>query len=426
MPTNLDIPISRAMTREVATLILAGGVGARLQPLTTTRCKPAISFAGRYRLIDIAISNAINSGFTEIYILSQFLASSLTRYLMETYHTHNKGINLEILVPEESCVQKVWYEGTADAVRKNLHRFHDHPAEYFIILSGDQLYSMDLQEMLDFAKEKDADLTIATIPVAEKEATRMGVMKIDPTFQIFDFVEKPQERSQLLEYAIAPDIAKKHNALDDLSFLGSMGIYIFKRKALFDLLEQGLQTDFGKHLLPQQIKRGKTYAYIFSGYWEDVGTISSYYNASLNLTKNHLCLDLYNEKRPIYTQSIALPSPRISNTHVLNSILCDGSIISAHSITHSMIGMKTFIEEGTIIKDSILIGWHPNSQYTPIHIGKHCSIEKAIIDEGAILGDHVTLTNQNNLTSFESSLISIREGIIVVKAGAEIPSHFTL
>ncbi len=414
------------MTKEVATLILAGGEGARLQPLTTTRCKPAISFAGRYRLIDIAMSNAINSGFTEIYVLSQFLASSLTHYLMETYSPHIHGLHLEILVPEQAGIQKIWYEGTADAVRKNLHRFRDHPAEYFIILSGDQLYSMDLKEMLDFAKQKDADLTIATIPVAEKEATRMGVMRIDPSFRIFDFAEKPSDRSTLIQYAIAPDIATKHNALDDLSFLGSMGIYIFKRKALFDLLQENPQSDFGKHLIPSQIEKGKTYAYIFSGYWEDVGTISSYYNASLNLTKNQLCLDLYNEKRPIYTQSILLPSPRISNTRVQNSILCEGSIINAESITHSMIGMKTFVEEGTVIKDSILMGWHPFSNYAPTHIGKHCSIEKAIIDEGAILGDHVTLTNTKNLTSFESDAISIRDGIIVVKAGAALPSHFTL
>ncbi|MBS0585804.1 MAG: NTP transferase domain-containing protein [Verrucomicrobia bacterium] len=415
------------MSKEVVTLILAGGEGVRLRPLTETRCKPAISFGGQYRIIDIAISNAINSGFNEIYVLSQFLAASLNDYLKKTYPSHRDApLHLEILSPEITPTKEPLYKGTADAVRKNLQAFASHPAEYFIILSGDQIYSMDLKEMLDFAKKTDADVTIATLPVGEEEAKRMGVMKIDSTFQVVDFFEKPATKEILLKYAIAPEIARKHKALHDLSFLGSMGIYIFKRKALLDLLEEDPREDFGKHLIPTQLKKGKTYAYIFSGYWEDIGTITSYYHATLKLTKNPASLNLYKNHPTVHIETDRLPKAHIGNTEIFDSIVCEGSIIAAKAITHSMIGRKTLIEEGTSIKDSIIMGSSPLSPYPPTHIGKNCMIEKAIIDEGAYIGDHVRLLNEKKERSFESKDLVIQDGIIVVKAGARLPSNFSI
>lgn len=411
--------------KNVATIVLAGGEGTRLKPLTQIRCKPAVTFGGRYRIIDVAISNAINSGFHDIYVLSQFLASTLNNYLLETFPTHSEGYaHVEVLSPEDSPHGNVWYKGTADAVRQNLAYLLKNPAEYFVILSGDQLYSMDLKDMLEFAIEKDAELTIATIPVNEQEATRMGVMKIDNQFEITDFFEKPQDQETIQKFAIAPEIAKKHDALDDLSFLGSMGIYIFKRQALIDLLTEDPREDFGKHLIPTQMNKGKTFAYIFDGYWEDIGTISSYYNANLSLVQNRLCLDLYNKERPIFTQNVTLPSSRITDTSVSESIICDGCVVKADEISRCMIGLNTEIGENTVLRDSILVGWFPHSNREPIHIGSNCRIEKAIIDEGTVIGNNVELVNKKNLESYDDPWLSVREGILVVKAGAQIPNNF--
>jgi glucose-1-phosphate adenylyltransferase len=412
---------------EVATIILAGGEGRRLQPLTQMRCKPAVNFAGRYRIIDIAISNAINARYKDIFILSQFLADSLNNYLINTYGDLKLlGANLKILSPKKTEEQNIWYQGTADAVRKNLKTLLKHPAEYFIILSGDQLYNMNLNEFLQFAKEKDADLTIATIPINQNEAKRMGVMKIHPSFEITDFFEKPQDPQTLLKFALAPEIAAKHNALSDLSFLGSMGIYIFKRKALIDLLYQDNRDDFGKHLIPTQLKKGKTFAYIFDGYWEDIGTIQSYYNANLKLTTNSCCLDFYNENRPIYSQSTSLPSARIEGENVSQAIICDGSIIQASEVTHSMVGMKTFIGKGTKLNDSVIIGWSPQSEHSPTRIGENCLIQGAILDEGCQIESGVHLVNSEKIQEFDSDMIAIRDGIIIVKAGAHIPTNYRL
>lgn len=410
---------------EAITIILAGGEGTRLQPLTSTRCKPAIIFGGRYRIIDITISNAIHSGFKDIFVISQFLATTLNNYLLETYPADAlQGGHLEVLSPEETPDRKVWYEGTADAVRKNLTHLLDYPAEYFIILSGDQIYSMDIAEMLDFAKKNQADLTIATLPVNEEEARRMGVMKIDSNFNIVDFFEKPQTQDILMQFAIAPHIAAKHKALRDLSFLGSMGIYIFKRQALIDLLSEDTREDFGKHLIPTQLKKGKTFAYIFDGYWEDIGTIHSYYNATLKLTENEECLDLYNEKRPILTQLFPLPSPRITCNKISQAIIGDGSIIQAKEISHSAIGLRTSISEGSEIVDTVIIGWSPHSMRAPIQIGKNCRIHKAILDEGVSIGDNVHLINEKNVQEYQDDNIVVRDGIIVVKADKSLPNNY--
>lgn len=409
----------------VATIILAGGEGTRLQPLTQIRCKPAVTFGGRYRIIDVAVSNAINSGFKDIYVISQFLASTLNNYLLETYPSKSDGhAHVEVLSPEDSPHGNVWYKGTADCVRQNLAHLLQNPAEYFVILSGDQLYSMDLADMLEFAIEKDADLTIATIPVGESEAKRMGVMHIDKEFEIIDFFEKPQDPEIIQKFAIAPDIAKKHDALDDLSFLGSMGIYIFKRQTLVDLMTEDLREDFGKHLIPTQMEKGKTFAYIFDGYWEDIGTIGSYYQANLGLVIGESCLNLYDDERPIFTQNVSLPSSRIKDTTVSQSIICDGCDVKADEISRSMIGLNSEIGENSVIRDSILVGWFPHSNREPIKIGSNCKIEKAIIDEGSVIGDNVELTNRRNLKSYDDPWLSVKDGIMIVKAGAHIPNNF--
>lgn len=407
-----------------AVIVLAGGEGTRLQPLTETRCKPAISFGGRYRIIDVPLSNALHGGFKDIFVISQFLATSLNNYILDTYTSDSPhGAHIELLSPEENSKEKVWYNGTADAVRKNLDRILGHEAEYFIILSGDQLYSMDLADMLNFARQKDADLTIATILASGEDAKRMGVMKIDSRFEIRDFFEKPKEAAILKSFAVDYKILGMQMPADPV-YLGSMGIYIFKRKALCDLLSEDPRDDFGKHLIPTQMQKGKTFAYIFDGYWEDIGTIASYYHANLHLTQDKECLDLYNENRPIISQSITLPSPRLINTLVTDAIICDGSVIKAKEITHSMIGLKTNIEEGCCISDSLLIGWSPHSTRKPIHIGKNCTIRKAILDEGVQLGDDVVLTNEQKHQEYQDKFVTVKDGIIIVKAGTSLPNNF--
>ena len=422
MPVWQHKPLS-----SVSAIILAGGEGNRLFPLTQFRCKPAVTFGGRYRIIDVAVSNAINSSITEVYIISQFLAPTLNNYIANTYISRSSHrAQIRILSPDATLGRKGLYEGTADAVRKNLKTILQSPSKYFVILSGDQLYTMDLSDMLSFAIKKNADLTIATIPVNREEAKRMGVMKVNPSLQITNFFEKPKSTEILEEFQNPAEIGSSNE------YLGSMGIYIFKKEALLELLKEDRREDFGKHLIPTQMGKGKTFAYIFNGYWEDIGTITSFYEANLRLTKNSTCLDLYNERYPIYTEHFHLPSPRLISTKVSDSIICDGSIIEASNITNSMIGIRSHIKKGTKIIDSIIMG---NQRYSPLQeetkfsaspfsIGENCHIEKTIIDEHCLIGNNVTLSNPDKIKNYDAKEYFIRDGIIIIPAGTHLPDNF--
>jgi glucose-1-phosphate adenylyltransferase len=328
------------------------------------------------------------------------------------------------------------YEGTADAIRKNLASFKKCNSNYFLILSGDQLYNMDLFSMITFSKKKNADLTIAALPVRESEAKRMGLLKIDNTGDVLDFYEKPTDPKVLKQYRLEDNFLESRNipVNKEHHYLGSMGIYVFKREALFHLLENYPEADFGKHLIPAQISRGKTAAFYYNGYWEDIGTISSYYTATLALTNNHLGLDLYNEALPIFSNSVYLPCARITNTKVEHSILSQGSIIEAKEISHSMLGLRSIVKKGTVIKHSIIIG---NQFYSPPNslkdalpesftIGEDCHIERAILDEHVKIGNRVQLVNKNKLQHYDGPGIFIRDGIIVVSSGTVLPDDFVL
>lgn len=436
-----DIKQSSKRAEKVASIILAGGQGTRLYPLTMTRCKPAVTFGGRYRLIDIPISNSLNSKIRNIYVISQFFATSLNEHIKNTFNLDKyQGSQINMLSPEETTEKKSWYKGTADAVRQNLENLLKTPIEYFLILSGDQLYSMDLEKMVAFAKEKDADLTIATLPVPRRDAPRLGLLKIDEDSFVTDFIEKPQDPKILQKYALHKDFIH-HLGLDQTHsesslYLASMGIYIFKRSALEKLLTQFEGEDFGKHLIPAQIENiGKTAAFVYNGYWEDIGTIKSFYDANLALTQEKLGFDLYNEDNPIYAETLNLPCPRITDTHITQSIVCQGSVIRAKSITHSMIGVRSFIKEGTIVEDSIIMGnqiyldpMKPVTLKPPTYqIGKNCHIKKTIIDEHVSIGDNVSLTNPTNLQEFDGDDgVYIRDGIIVVTSGTSLPDGFAI
>lgn len=426
-----------SLADDVATIILAGGQGTRLYPLTKQRCKPAVHFGGRYRLIDIPISNSLNSGIKQIYIISQFFSSSLNNHIKDTFQFDSiQGASMTFLYPEETASGMCIYEGTADAIRKNLDVFKKCSSDYFLILSGDQLYNMDLFAMIAFAKKKNADLTIAALPVRENEAKRMGLLKIDQTYDILDFFEKPSDPKILKHYRLDESFleSKKIPHRKEDFYLGSMGIYVFKRNVLFNLLENHSEEDFGKHLIPAQIAKGKTAAFYYNGYWEDIGTIASYYEATLALTRNHLGLDLYNESLPIFSNNVYLPCARITDTKVENSILSQGSIIEAKEISHSMLGLRSVVKKGTIIKNSIIVG---NQFYSPpdslqgalpdqFSIGENCHIEKAILDEHVKIGNNVQLINKNKLQSYDGPGIFIRDGIIIVSSGTTLPDGFIL
>lgn len=419
-----------------ATIILGGGQGTRLFPLTEMRCKPAISFGGKYRLIDIPMSNSINAGCLNIFIISQFLSSSLHRHILKTYRLGNFSSGfIELLAAEEKKHAKGWYQGTADAVRQNLDYFLEIPVDYFFILSGDQIYNMNLQKMMHFAKTTNADLVIASIPVKEKDARRMGNLKIDEKKFITNFHEKPQEQELLDKLCLCNSTLSQMGLppSEDPYYLGSMGIYLFKRQALFDLLEKDNREDFGKHLIPTKVKEGNVAAYIHHGYWEDIGTIESFYNANMALTDPNPKFNAYDENNPIYSHHCNLPGSKLTNVKIKNSIICEGSIIEGSEITKSVLGPRTVIKKGTIVQGSYLMG---NEFYTPpistdtlpekLQIGKNCFIRNCIIDQHAYIGNNVQLINKNNLNHFNSDDVYIRDGVIVVTKGACLPDGYTL
>lgn len=418
--------------KNVATIILGGGRGSRLFPLTKWVSKPGLCYGGRYRLIDIPISNALNSGCHQIYIITQFLSSSLHQHIFKTYRmsSFSQGF-IELLPAEERHHNKTWFQGTADAVRQNLDYFLSTSADYFLILSGDQLYNMDFLDMLRFARKTDADLVIAALPIDENDAKRMGVMQIDKKKSIVSFKEKPQEKIDLDSMRLTKPMG--HSTTKKLlNFLGSMGIYLFKRQAMIDLLLRDNREDFGKHLIPTKVAEGNAAAYIYKGYWEDIGTIESFYNANMSLTNDQPLFDCYNEKHRIYTSPTNLPGAKICGTMIKNSIICEGSIIEADEITHSILGPRTVVQKGSIIRDSYIMG---NDSYSlssnsgkpaGFQIGKNCIIQKAIIDKLASIGNGVQLINKNNLDNYDHELLHIRDGIIIVNRGTNLPDGFTL
>jgi glucose-1-phosphate adenylyltransferase len=422
----------------VATIVLAGGQGTRLHPLTVNHSKPAVSYGGRYRLIDIPISNSINSNFRQIFVIAQYLSGELQHHINQTYHfdSFNPG-SVDVLTPQENEKgEKQWFLGTADAVRKNLPTLLKSSADYFLILSGDQLYNIDFQTMVASTISSQAELTIAALPVLETNAKRMGLLQIDEKNHVLDFVEKPTQKDVLEKFRLPASFFEKEKIEKSTKnhYLGSMGIYIFQRDILIYLLKHDERADFGYHLIDTAVKRGKTSAFIYHGYWEDIGTVSSYYEANLTLTEEGKGLNTYDENHPIFTHSTYLPGPKIKSTKITDSIICEGSIIEAEEITHCIIGLRSHIKKGTILRDTVMLGNH--FYMPPIHddkptphdfwVGENCLIEKAIIDEHVQIGNRVKLINAQKLETYDGKGIFIRDGIIIVTAGTRLPDDFVL
>lgn len=413
----------------VATLVLCGGQGARLHPLTATRCKPAINFGGKYRLVDFAISNAYNSECSNIFVVTQFLSSSLHKHILNTY----RGINL--LSAEQRPSSSHWFQGTADAVRQNLNYLAETAAEYFLILSGDQLYSMDFRDLYSFALETNADAVIASLPVCTEDTSHLGILKINSKHEVNNFFEKPQQPEILDTLKINAATRKRLKFIEGEKkpYLGSMGIYLFKRKALIDLLASDPREDFGKHLIPSQIQKGNVFAYLYQGYWEDIGTIKSFYHANMALTQPHPSFDCYNESFPVMCMPSKLPGALISNARVSNSIICEGCFVEGDEINNSILGQRTVIKKGCSIKNSYIMGndfyiSSPLSAHLPEkpQISENCIIQNAIIDKDVYLGTGVRLLNKNKLSHYDGENVFIRDGIIIIARGASLPDGFEL
>ncbi len=411
-------------------LILGGGQGSRLYPLTSHRSKPAVPIGGKYRLIDIPISNCINSGVRRMFVLTQFNSASLNRHIKNTYQfdSFSPGF-VDILAAEQTPASDKWFQGTADAVRQSMHHLSSHDYDYVLVLSGDQLYQMDFKLMAEYHIEKGADLTIATIPVVAKEATEFGIMKVNKEGYISTFIEKP--KAELLPDWKSPvPAALKRKGKE---YLASMGIYIFRKEALMKLFADHPEaTDFGKGIIPSAIQTRYTVAsYQFDGYWTDIGNIPSFYEANLELCDNLPQFNLFDNHKRIFTRSRALSPSKFFGTAINKSIIAEGCIIHAKRIERSVVGIRSRIGEKSLVKNSIIMG---NDYYQtleelvkqaddiPMGIGKRCKIEHAIIDKDCRIGDDVTICGGEGLANTETDQYCVVDGIVVVKKKAVIPS----
>ena len=413
--------------KEVLCVILGGGRGTRLYPLTKERCKPAAPLLGKYRLIDIPISNCLNSGFNRIYVLTQFLSESLNKHINRAYKmdTFTKGF-IEIMAAEQSSSEDPeWFQGTADAVRRCMKHFNDPSVKYIFILSGDQLYKMNLSDMYHYHIETKAELTVACNKVGTEAISGLGVMGVDGEGRIKEFVEKPQKEADVKHMALSSG--------NDKYYLGSMGIYLFNKDVLMDILEKDKKVDFGREIIPDAIQTNRTYSYTFEGYWRDIGTIKNFYEENLALTESMPPLDMFDEKWPFFTRARFLPPAKIEDSHIEKSIVSEGAIILSSKITHSVIGLRFRVGSGSVIEDSIVMGCDyyetvddikaDKSKNLPaLGVGDNCHIRKAILDKNVRIGDNVKIVNEKNQDTFDGEQYSIRDGIVIVPKGAVIPS----
>lgn len=424
------------ISKSVVAVILGGGAGSRLYPLTATRSKPAVPIAGKYRLVDIPISNCINSSINRMFVLTQYNSASLNKHIKNTYQfsAFSSGF-VDILAAEQTPDSLGWFQGTADAVRQSLKHIGNNDFEYVLILSGDQLYQMDFREMMESHIAKGADISIATIPVGDREAPEFGILKSNEEHFITSFIEKPAKE-------LLPDWVSdtgEEMKVQGRNYLASMGIYIFNRKLLFDLLQEEKKdaADFGKEIIPSSIDKYKVVSYQYDGYWTDIGNIYSFYEANLALTMDIPPFNLFDNNKIIYSRSRMLPPLKITGTHVESSIMAEGAIIRAARIINSVIGIRTRIGEGSEIISSYIMGSdfyetipemaHSLVKGIPkIGIGDRCIIKNAIVDKNCRIGNDVTITGGVHLPDSDHSLYAVKDGIVVIKKGVVIPDGYVI
>ena len=420
-------------TSNVLSVIMGGGQGTRLFPLTKERAKPAVPLAGKYRLVDIPISNCINSGLRRIYLLTQFNSASLHRHISQSYKfDHFSGGFVEILAAEQTYTDTSWYQGTADAVRKNLIHFLNHDFDYLLILSGDQLYRMDFRRIIAQHVETGADITVATIPVTRRETPAFGIMQIDAERRITRFVEKPKDAavqdSLRLERSWYGRLGIEK---EDELFLASMGIYVFNREVLRKLLDNTL-ADFGKHLIPQSIESQRVFSYVFQGYWEDIGTIRNFFEANLDVTSELPRFNFFDMAAPIFSRPRFLPGSKINNAQIDHAVISDGCILNQSRITNSIVGVRSIVGAGTELNRVILLGCdfyesqesiaaNQQASRPRIGVGVNTRIENAIVDKNARIGDNVVISPAGKPDKVDHPLYYIRDGIVIIPKSGIVP-----
>ncbi len=417
------------MVIKMISLILGGGAGSRLYPLTEQRSKPAVPIGGKYRLIDIPISNCLNSGLKRMFVLTQFNSASLNQHIKNTYHFDAFGSGfVDILAAEQTRRSDKWFQGTADAVRKSERHLENHEYDYILILSGDQLYQMDFEKMARYHIDKGAELTIATIPVPANDATEFGIMKVDKEGVVASFVEKPSPE-ELPDWT--SEVSEGNKKLGK-EYLASMGIYIFSKKALWDLFKEHPEAvDFGKEIIPQAIaEKRKVASYEYNGYWTDIGSIPSFFEANIALTDNLPDFNLFDNIKPIFTRPRMLPPSKFFGTLFRKVVVAEGSIVHAERIERSLIGIRSRIGQYTVVTNSYIMG---NDYFQrleevveedsiPMGVGRHCIIENAILDKDCRIGNNVVIRGAKGVPDEETDSYVIKDGIVVIKKRAVIPA----
>ena len=422
------------MSKQMLSVILGGGAGTRLYPLTASRSKPAVPIAGKYRLVDIPISNCLNSGITRMFVLTMYNSASLNRHIKNTYHfSAFSSAFVDILAAEQTPDNPTWFQGTADAVRQGLRHIAPFDSEHILILSGDQLYQIDFQEMLSNHKEKGADITIATIPVSAKEASEFGILKTDDGM-ITSFIEKPKSGLEDWVSDTGDEMRKQGKV-----YLASMGIYIFNRHLLFELLQNEFKdaADFGKEIIPQSINKYKIAGFQYEGYWEDIGNIPAFFHANIGLTKDIPEFNLFDNTKTIYTRARMLPPAKISGTRLDHSIIADGCIVNAAHIENCVIGIRSRIGHDSNLINTYIMG---SDYYETLEdiavdlqhgipqlgVGSRCNIQNAIIDKNCRIGDDVRIIGGTHIEDGDSPLYTVKDGIVVIKKGAVLPNGFAI
>lgn len=422
-------------TSNVLTIVMGGGAGTRLFPLTKQRAKPAVPLAGKYRIVDIPISNCINSDLRRVYLLTQFNSASLHRHVSQSYKfDHFSNGFVEILAAEQTFTDTSWYQGTADAVRKNLVHLLNHDFDYVLILSGDQLYRMDFRQLIAYHVESQAELTVANIPVRRREAPALGIMQVAGDGRITRFVEKPKDE-ELIDSLVLPRESYEQFGIrgtDEDLLLASMGIYVFNRDVLIEMLDNDF-TDFGKHIIPGAIETRRVFGWVFQGYWEDIGTIRAFFEANLDLTSELPRFNFFDMMAPIFTRPRFLPASKINGAKIDHAVISDGCIITHADIHESIVGVRSVIEPGARLHRTIMLGSDSYESAESIEerkalghprvgVGRNTYIENAILDKNARIGDDVVITPRGKAEHVDHELYYIRDGIVIIPKNGVVPN----
>jgi glucose-1-phosphate adenylyltransferase len=423
----------REHASHVVSIILAGGAGKRLFPLTQDRSKPAVPLAGKYRLIDIPLSNCINSGLNRMFVLTQYNSASLNHHVNAAYRFDSfSGGFVEVLAAEQTMHNRDWFQGTADAVRQHLHRFTGRDDDYQLILAGDQLYRMNYQKLIETHWNTDADVTVCAIPRSDEQASSFGLLKLDSTGRIQQFREKPtgtaleEMRTDTSRFGLSPEQSQKR------PYLASMGIYLFRRSVLKELLADPTILDFGHQVIPRAIERTRAYGHLFDGYWEDLGTVEAFYKANIDLTSSAPHFDFHEMSAPIYTRARFLPPSRIEDCNLRDAIIAEGSLLKGASITRSIVGIRSIVHEGVVLDRTLVMGadfydtaedlaYNRNMGRPDIGIGRGSILRRAIVDKNAHIGANVRILNEAGTMHLDGNGFYIRDGIVIVPKNAVVP-----